>query len=117
MGVKPVAFSPRVKFGRGAKIAYAVPVEFFHRETFLERFGTRALMYMIDKSFIDLLGLKRVFRKHCCDLVHAHSPEAAFYSYTQGLPTVYDDWEFFLHYYDYYGIDPETRSIDRFLNR
>lgn len=44
------------------------------------------------------IGLKKVFEKENCDIVHAHQIETAYHSYKEGLPTVFDDWEYHLNY-------------------
>lgn len=49
----------------------------------------------------DPIGLKKIFKELNCDIVHAHHLNSAFYSVNLGLPTVYDDWEFFLNYMRY----------------
>ncbi len=65
------------------------------------------LMYTLNRmcirpAFIDEIGLKETFRKYNCDLVHAHTPESAYYSYRLGLPTIFDDWEYWLEYFGYF---------------
>lgn len=56
----------------------------------------------------DFLGLKKLFEKLDRDVIHAHNLECAWYSYNLGLPTVFDDWEYFLEYYDFKP-DPNAR--------
>jgi len=64
---------------------------------------SRAMAYMLPSfpSLHDHLGLKTVFKKHDCDIIHAHNLPCAYYSYKQGLPTVFNDWEYHYEYYDY----------------
>jgi hypothetical protein len=49
----------------------------------------------------DDIGLKKLFKENKCDLVHAHSPETAYYAYKLGLPTIFDDWEYWLEHANY----------------
>ena len=46
----------------------------------------------------DPIGLRKVFKDFNCDVVHAHHLNSAYYSINLGLPTIFDDWEFFLNY-------------------
>jgi hypothetical protein len=48
----------------------------------------------------DHFGLRAAFEELGCDVVHAHELHPARYSHALGLPTVYDDWEYFYEYYD-----------------
>jgi hypothetical protein len=59
---------------------------------FLDRIGARPQ---------DPIGLKKFFFQHNCQIIHAHSPESAYYSYKLGLPTIFDDWEYWLDFYEY----------------
>lgn len=61
---------------------------------------SRKLTYMLP-VLCDHLGLKRVFRKHGCSMVHAHNLPCAYYSHKLGLPTLFNDWEYFYEHYDY----------------
>lgn len=72
-----------------------VPVEYFE--------PNRSLSFLLP-SFSDQIGLKKVFKKYRCDLVHAHGLVCAYYSYRTGLPTLFDDWEYFYEHYDYLPI-------------
>ena len=81
-----------------------VPVEHYPR--------CRRLAYLFP-AFSYKVQLKKIFNKHECDLVHAHNLAAAYYSYRQGLPTVFDDWEYHFEYFDH-GIVPEGVA-SRFL--
>lgn len=58
------------------------------------------LAYMLP-TVIDHVGLKRVFEETDSDVVHAHNLPCAHYSHNLGLPTIFDDWEYFLEYYNY----------------
>lgn len=69
-----------------------VPIEYYE--------GNRQLSYLLP-SIYDKIGLKSVFKKYRCDLVHAHDVGPAYYSYRFGLPTLYDDWEYHYEYFDY----------------
>jgi hypothetical protein len=66
-----------------------IPVEFYKYN--------RRWFYTVP-PYTDYLGLKKVFDKHGCDFVHAHELWTAYYSYSLGLPTIFDDWEYFLEY-------------------
>ena len=69
-----------------------VPVEYFE--------PNRELSYLLPTLY-DRIGLKKVFKKYRCDFVHAHNVACAYYSYRVGLPTLYDDWEYYYEYLDY----------------
>lgn len=60
----------------------------------------RRLNYLLPAKS-DPIGLKKVFRDYGCEVVHAHNLFAALYSADLGLPTVFDDWEYFLGYFRY----------------
>lgn len=65
-----------------------------------------SLMFYLSRLYAkpiisDVLGLRKIFEKFDCQVVHAHSPDTAYYSYRLGLPTIFDDWEFWLHFFDY----------------
>ncbi|KON31928.1 MAG: hypothetical protein AC479_08140 [miscellaneous Crenarchaeota group-6 archaeon AD8-1] len=80
----------------------------------------------------DPICLRKIFKDFDCDVVHAHHLNSAFYSINLGLPTVFDDWEFFLNYMRYlpllfnywlYKKRPDKivlgmfmRALDRFRN-
>lgn len=67
----------------------------------------------------DWIGLKKIFKKFDCHVVHAHSPESAYYSYKLGLPTVFDDWEYWLNFFEYckpVGSNPLGERIKRVFN-
>lgn len=49
----------------------------------------------------DYLGLKKVFERQQCEFVHAHNLDCANYAYNLGLPTIFNDWEYHLEYFDY----------------
>ena len=60
----------------------------------------------------DKIGLKNLFSKLNCQIVHAHSPESAYYSYKLGLPTLFDDWECWLDHYEYCKpANPESTGL------
>ncbi|UCG45369.1 MAG: hypothetical protein JSV58_00905, partial [Candidatus Bathyarchaeota archaeon] len=69
-----------------------VPIEHFK--------PNRQLSYLLPTVF-DKVGLKKTFKEHRCDFVHGHNVACAYYSYRLGLPTLYDDWEYNLEYFDY----------------
>lgn len=72
--------------------ANKVPMEFFDKSV--------RLTYLFPAKR-DHLNLKKVFTKHQCEFVHAHNLDCANYSYNLGLPTIFDDWEYHLEYFDY----------------
>jgi hypothetical protein len=85
----------------------------------IETFGlSRKLAYLLSNSE-DFLGLQRVFDGFGCDVVHAHGLECAYYSFKTGLPTVFDDWEYFYEFYDVEPkVNPKLRSLPfRFYRR
>jgi len=111
MGIQPIVFCrERSKYEKKLTPAWIpdmrkIPVEFFPR--------SRRLAYLFP-AFSYKIGLKKFFKKYKCDLVHAHNLPAAYYSYKQDLPTVFDDWEYHLEYFDYHGlINPEKRGPGR----
>jgi len=97
MGIQPVVFCKErrkceKKLTAWIPDMHKVPVEYYPR--------CRRLAYLLP-TFGDEIGLKKIFNKYRCDLVHAHNLGAAYYSYRQGLPTVFDDWEYHFEYFDY----------------
>lgn len=56
----------------------------------------------------DHFGLLKAFDTLDCDVVHANDLWAARYSYSLGLPTVYDDWEY---WYEYMDVARPSRGI------
>ncbi len=49
-------------------------------------------------AWCDYLGLRKIYEKYQCSLIHAHDPWCAYYAYTLGLPVIFDDWEYWLKY-------------------
>ncbi|KON31704.1 MAG: hypothetical protein AC479_08415 [miscellaneous Crenarchaeota group-6 archaeon AD8-1] len=73
----------------------------------------RRFAYLISdllSGFSDFLGLKKVFINSKSDFIHAHNLESAFYSFKLGLPTIFDDWEYYLEYFDY-NPDPKPNPL------
>ena len=100
-----MGFTPSVFIDQSAKDRLWIPdvdnIHFFYYKR------DRRLAYLVPdlfSGFSDFLGLKKVFNQLRCDFVHAHNLECAFYSFSLGLPTLFDDWEYSLEYYDY---DPD----------
>lgn len=70
-------------------------------EVSLEFFGKhRRLSYMLPIQD-DFLNLRKIFNDYRCDFVHAHNLWCAYYSYKLGLPTLFDDWEYYLEFLKY----------------
>lgn len=65
----------------------------------------RQLSYLLP-TLHDRIGLRKVFKEYKCDFVHAHNVFCAYYSHRLGLPTLFDDWEYY-EYFDYHP--PKTR--------
>jgi hypothetical protein len=74
---------------------------------------SRFMSYLLPPQKDDI-DLKNIFKESKCDLVHAHSPETAYYSHKLGLPTVFDDWEYWLEHANYmreYPLQPLRKKI------
>ena len=74
MDLNPIVFVRAEHVGNGEKWipdGNQVTVETFKR--------SRTVSYMLPVTH-DRLGLKRVFRKHGCSLVHAHNLPCAYYA-------------------------------------
>jgi len=102
MGIQPVVFCrPQARFFGEKETGIdkpwipdmgRVPVEYYKR--------SHQLTYLLPTVY-DGIGLKRIFEKYSCEFVHAHNLETAFYSYHLGLPTLFDDWEYYYEYLDF----------------
>lgn len=115
MGIQPIIFVKKEAYiiKRGGERPPSlwipgmnrVPVKYFE--------PNRKLSYLLPTPH-DRIGLKEVFKEYRCDLVHAHNIVCAYYSYRLGLPTLFDDWEYYFEYLDYepkaLGIGPKQAA-------
>ncbi len=109
MGIRPIVLcrisSRKEKTGYGASDIW-LP-NFDKSQTNYYK-PSRLMSYLLP-PLNDEIGLEKIYNKYKCDLVHAHSPETAYYSYKLGLPTIFDDWEYWLEHADYmweYPLEP-----------
>lgn len=112
MGIQPIVFVKRsvVKINNLKRTPKPwipemkkVPIEYYNRN-----FQLSYLLPVLN----DEIGLRKVFKKYRCDFVHAHNLETAYYSYRRGLPTLYDDWEYYYERFDY---QPKAKASSAFL--
>jgi hypothetical protein len=76
----------------------------------IEYYKKSKLMFYSLPIIYDEIGLKKFFIENKCDLVHAHSPQTAYYSYKLGLPTVFDDWEYWLEFLNIFnGVKSDSK--------
>jgi hypothetical protein len=109
MGMQPIIFAKKSEHENMEKAkkhkpwipeANKVPIQYFE--------NSRQLTYLFPAY--DRIGLRKVFRKYRCDIVHAHNVATAYYAYKLGLPTIFDDWEYHYEYFDYLPIKAGLRA-------
>jgi len=101
MGIQPIVFCRTLSQAeRRIDAIHDIWIPDFSRIPIRYYKPSRLMTYLLPSIF-DEIGLKSIYRKYNCDLVHAHSPDTAYYSYKLGLPTIFDDWEFWLEHLDY----------------
>jgi len=110
LGIENVALVP----------SYALKDDQFSGNKALYYPKSRTLGYML--PLLKDFGLKKLFKRYRFDLVHAHDLPSAYYAHQLKLPLVYDDWEYYLEYWNYskprlQGSLPSLLVVKKFLLR